>query len=217
MVLAIAVVLIVLSGAFAFVPEFQAAVIGVLPESDASPDIRSASPTAAAGPSTARLEPTPTVAPTDPSTPTPPPAVVEINLGFAGDFSAYIAKAEQYGPGNGCEYIAQADGTDLVTFITLTTVVASGGTPIQITFGDDDGDGPANPHAIVSVNGVRYQWDRDSNLRFEGTTGGTVTYFSGGLGVDFDLDLHRFQQDATRVRMIGTVECPPDPFASLTN
>jgi hypothetical protein len=98
----------------------------------------------------------------------------------------------------------------LVTFVTFST------RDMDLSFSDDDGPGPANPAIVVyAADGETYQWDRDSNLEFEGVEGGSVSYFAGGLGLEFDIDMHRFADSLVRTRVIGSIQCPPDPFASL--
>jgi hypothetical protein len=149
--------------------------------------------------------PAPTLAPT--AAPTDAPAVLVYSLTFSGSYySGNVVDVAPYGPNAGCQY---GEGGTLATFMQLiqpSTYID------HIIFSDSDGPGPANPQLLVIVNGISYIWDRDSNLRFEGSAGGTITYFAGGLGVNLSIDLHEIADASKRLRVVGTMQCPPNPL-----
>jgi hypothetical protein len=148
--------------------------------------------------------PTPTLAPT--LAPTAAPAVLRYSLTFSGSYySGVVADGAPYGPNAGCQY---GDGGTTATFIQLIQPSAY---IDHIIFSDPDGPGPANPQMLVIVNGISFIWDRDSNLRFEGSAGGTITYFAGGLGVNLSIDLHEIADASQRLEVVGTMQCPSAP------
>ena len=42
--------------------------------------------------------------------------------------------------------------------------------------------------------------------------GGKISCFAGGLGVKLDIELRQIDSSSVRMRAVGTLECPPNPY-----
>ena len=149
-----------------------------------------------------------TASPAPTPKPTSPP-LLRYALTFAGfEYSGNLVADAPYGPDFACKYGTRG-GAPLVTFIQI---FPSDRHVEQVIFKDDDGTGPANPRMLVILDGQSFIWDRASNIKYEGTAGGTIKYFSDQLGVRLDIDLHRVDDSLSRLQVSGTLRCPPDPY-----
>lgn len=129
-------------------------------------------------------------------------------LTFSGfQYSGNLIADAPYGVNFACKY-GSRNGAALATFIQI---LPSDKHVEQVIFKDEDGPGRGNPRMLVIVDGDSYIWDRDSNVEYEGSPGGTITYFSDSLGVRIEIDLHRVGDSAKRLQVSGTLRCPPEP------
>lgn len=180
--------------------------------SQPSPNLLAAEPTPTPS-STLTPSPVATSEPTSSAAPEPtrkatPEPVLHYALTFSGsEYAGNLVADAPYGPDFACEY-GSRNGAPLATFIQI---LPSGKHVEHLIFKDVDGAGSANPQMLVIVDGTSYIWDRASNIQFEGVSGGRISYFAGGLGVRLDIDLHMISDSTVRLRVVGTLQCPPNP------